>query len=267
MPKISILMSVKNGSSDLQKSIDSILKQSFQNFEFIICDDGSTDNTLSILNEYKEKDNRIVVLHNETSQGLAFSLNRCIEISKSNILARQDADDFSEPERLEKQYEFVLEHPEYAIVGTSYYKVDNTGNRLKECFPTKCPTALEQVQGGHYMHPSWMMRKDMLQKVGFYTVNKYTMRSQDYHLVMKLLGAGYSIYNMQELLYDYTIDEKTMMRSRNWKRVKGLMWIRWDAYRRNHLPLWCYIYVFKPVITNLIPQKIMFWHYKRKFKP
>lgn len=257
-------MSVKNGSDYLYRSIESIKKQTFIDWEFVICDDGSSDDTFSILKDYREKDKRIVLLHNDKCMGLAYSLNRCIEVSKSNILARQDADDFSEPNRLERQYQFVKEHPEYAIVGTCWYNVLSDGTKAMN--PIKeIPSALDQVKGGLYMHPSWMMRKDMLNKVGFYTVNKYTMRSQDYHLVMKVLGAGMKLYNLQEYLYNYTADENTMKRSRNWKRVKGLMWIRWDAYRRNHLPLWSYVYVLKPLITNLIPQKIMFKHYEKSF--
>lgn len=263
-PKISIIMSVKNGEKDLPISITSILNQSIDDWEFIICDDGSTDNTLSILKSYNQNDNRFIILHNEISRGLAFSLNRCIEVAKSNILARQDADDSSESTRLERQYKFVMEHPEYAIVGTCWYNVFSDGSKAKN--PVKeIPSAMDQVKGGLYMHPSWMMRKDLIKKVGYYTVNKYTLRSQDYHLVMKVLGAGMKLYNIQDYLYNYTADTNTMKRSRNWKRVIGLMWIRWDAYRRNHLPFWCYAYIFKPVITNLIPQSVMFKHYEKSF--
>lgn len=257
-------MSVKNGGKDLNNSIPSILNQTFRDFEFIICDDGSTDDTWQILRQFQEKDSRIILLHNEESRGLAFSLNRCIDAAKSNILARQDADDTSELNRLEKQYNFVVNHPEYAIVGTCWYNVFSNGNKFKNAVK-ELPTAMDQVKGGLYMHPSWMMRKDQLGKVGFYTVNKHTMRSQDYHLVMKLLGAGMKIYNMQEYLYNYRADENTMQRSRNWSRVRGLMWIRWDAYKRNHFPLWYYIYVLKPLITNLIPKKIMFKYYEKQF--
>ena len=265
MPKISVLMSVRNGENDLHKSIPSILNQSFKDFEFIICDDGSTDKTLDVLISYQSQDNRIVILRNDKSMGLAYSLNLCIKNSKSNILARQDADDYSEPNRLEKQYSFVIDNPQYAIVGTCWYNVFSDGSKVKN--PVKeLPTAINQVKGGLYMHPSWMMRKDQLAKVDFYTVNRHTLRSQDYHLVMKVLGAGMKLYNMQEYLYDYTMDERTMGRSRNWRRVKDLMWIRWDAYRRNHLPLWCYIYIFKPVLTNILPKSLMFWYYQNGSK-
>ena len=262
MPKISVIMSVRNGEADLPKSIDSILSQTFEDFEFIICNDGSTDGTEQVLEYYQQRDSRIVIIKNDQSKGLAYSLNKCIDSAKCDILARQDADDMSEPNRFEKQYSFVCEHPEYAIVGTSWYNVYSDGRKVEVLVKTE-PTALDQVKGGLYMHPSWMMRKEAINKVGRYTVNKYTIRSQDYHLVMKLLASGMKIYNMPDFLYDYTLDERTMMRSLNWERVKGLMWIRWDAYRRNHLPLWCYVYVFKPVVVNLIPKGLMFKHYQK----
>ncbi len=261
MPAISVIMSVKNGANTLTKSIQSVLNQTFSDFEFIICDDGSTDNTLDVLNKYREIDSRVRVLHNDESQGLAYSLNKCIEASRSNILARQDADDCSDEKRFEIQYPFVINHPEYAIVGTQWYNVSGNGN-LKLSDVKACPSAKDQIKVGLYMHPSWMMRKDMLAKVGYYTANKYTKRSQDYHLVMKVLAEGMLIYNMSEPLYYYTADDSTIARSLDWKKVKGLMWIRYDSYRRNKLPFWAYFYVLKPLISNLIPKSIMVRHYK-----
>ena len=263
-PKISVIMSVRNGERDLQKSINSLLQQTFSDWELIVCDDGSTDNTLNKLNEYANLDSRIIVLHNDESKGLAYSLNRCIEKSSSNILARQDADDASDIHRFEIQYPFVMNHPEYAVVGTCWYNVDADGNISESSVP-ELPTAKDMVKGGLYLHPSWMMRKDLISSVGFYTVNKYTIRSQDYHFIMKILAAGMSLYNMPDRLYYYTVDQNTLSRSRNWKRVKGLMWIRYDSYKRNHLPLYMYIYVLKPIITNLIPKGIMNKHYKRVY--
>lgn len=264
-PLISVVMSVKNGASSLNKSIDSIINQSFQDWEFIICDDGSSDNTYQILEDYAAADSRFVIIRNETSKGLAYSLNRCIEIAKSNILARQDADDTSALDRFEKQYPFVIAHPEYAIVGTSWNNVDENGNILCQRHPLVQPTAKEQAKGGSYMHPSWMMRKDQVAKVGYYTANKYTLRNQDYHLVMKVLGEGMILYNMPDILYNYTSDDKMLKRTRDFKKVKGLMWIAWDSFQRNHLPFYYYIYVLKPLVVHLIPESIMNKYHRRNF--
>ena len=246
----------------LHKSIESILNQTFSDFEFIICDDGSTDDTGKILESYKQKDKRIILIHNDVSKGLAYSLNKCIEVSRSNILARQDADDTSELNRFEVQYRYVQSHPQYAIVGTSWNNVSEDGEILKVTHPIAVLTALNQAKGGSYMHPSWMMRKNMLKEVGFYTVNKYTIRNQDYHLVMKILGVGMKISNLNDILYNYKVDDNMIARTRNWKRVKGLMWIIYDSFRRNNMPLWCYIYITKPLIVHLIPMFILKKYYK-----
>lgn len=263
-PLISVIMSVKNGENDLPISIKSIQNQTFSDWEFIICDDGSTDNTLEVLRNFAKEDDRIRILHNEESKGLAYSLNYCIREARSNIIARQDADDRSSEDRFERQYEFVMNHPEYAVVGTCWYNVDDSGE-VSESLVPELPSAKDMIKGGLYLHPSWMMRKNEIEKVGYYTVNKYTMRSQDYHFIMKVLASGMKLYNMPEKLYYYTADSNTMKRSRNWSRVIGLMWIRFDSYKRNHFPLSAYIYVFKPLIVNLIPESIMNNHYKRVY--
>ena len=264
-PKISVIMSVLNGEKYMKKGIESIRNQTFTDWEFIICDDGSIDSTWEILNQYAEMDSRIIPIRNDENKGLAFSLNKCIQVSRSNILARQDADDVSLDNRFKIQYEFVLEHPEYAIVGTSWNNVDEKQNRWTT-FPLTQPRAKDLIWDGGFMHPSWMMRKDQLKKVGYYTANDMTRRDQDYHLVMKIYGAGMKMYNMQDVLYEYTNDQKTFLRTKNWKRVKGLMWIRFDGYKRNHFPFWTYVVVLKPFFKNLLPTSITKRYYLRNKK-
>ena len=265
IPKISVIMSVLNGESYMSKGIDSIIAQTFTDWEFIICDDGSTDKTWNILQEYALKDNRIKVLKNDHNRGLAYSLNKCIEQSKSNILARQDADDESVPNRFEVQYPFVIKHPEYAIVGTSWYNLDSDGSRWIT-YPKSNPNIKDLLWDGGFMHPSWMMRKNQLEKVGYYTTGEYTRRDQDYHLVLKIYGAGMQMFNMQDLLYTYTNDSGTFARTKNWKRVKGLMWIRYDGYKRNRVPFWDYIFVLKPFLKNILPTAITKKYYLRNKK-
>lgn len=261
-PKISVIMSVKNGASFLERSITSILNQTFKDFEFIICNDGSTDQTQEVLEQFQARDERIILLKNDISKGLAFSLNKCIEKAQSNILARQDADDRSALDRFEKQYPFVIAHPEYAIVGTCWYN-ERADGIISQYIVPECPTARSQIFRGQYMHPTWMMRKDLIGQVNYYTANQYTMRDQDYHLVMKVLSKGLKIYNMQEPLYYYFVDESQRSRQLQWNKVKGLMWIRWDSYKRNKMPLWAYLLVLKPLITHIAPKRIMMKYYDR----
>ena len=262
IPKISVIMSVLNGETYMRKGIESIINQTFTDWEFIICDDGSTDNTWEILENYASKDSRIKIIKNESNLGLAHSLNKCIKIAKSEILARQDADDESYLNRFEKQYPYIITHPEYAIVGTAWDNTDEE-NKSWTIIPKEKPMIKDLLWDGGFMLPSWMMRKSMLERVGYYSVNKNTKRDQDYHLVLKLYGAGMKIYNMSDVLYNYTNDKKTFARTKDWKKVKGLMWIRYDGYSRNHLPFWCYIYVLKPLLKNILPVFITRKYYLR----
>lgn len=264
VPAISVIMSVYNNGSCVKRSIDSIIGQTFKDWEMIICDDGSIDDSYQIIAGYAKRDSRITVIKNERNMGLAYSLNYAISMAKSNILARQDADDWSSPNRFEIQYPFVMKHPEYAIVGTGWYNVKDN-NRFIKMLPKERPEARDLIRDGGFMHPTWMMRKDIIEKVGFYTVRNETMRSQDYHLMMKLYGAGYSACNIQHPLYYYKVDEGTFKRSKSWERVRGLMWIRWDGYRRNRFPVWAYAFVLKPLIVNLLPYEVMKKHYEKRY--
>lgn len=260
--KISVIMSVLNGEQYMSKGIDSIINQTYQDWEFIICDDGSTDNTWNILQNYAKKDKRIKSIKNEKNYGLAYSLNKCIELAQSDILARQDADDESDIHRFEKQYKYMKKHPEYSIVGTSWKNIAEN-NKTWNTYPIEFPQIKDLLWDGGFMHPSWMMRKKDLAKIDFYTANKYTRRDQDYHLILKLYGEGMKMCNMQEILYYYTNDSNTFLRTKKWKYVKGLMWIRYDGYKRNNLPLWNYIYVLKPLLKNILPKAITKKYYLR----
>ena len=115
---ISVLMSVYNNDNTLKKSIESILNQKFKNFEFLIIDDGSIDNSWEILNKFSKKNKSIKLFKNYKRKGLAFSLNKIISKSKGNYLARMDADDFSKKNRLKIQIEFLKKNEEIDLVGS-----------------------------------------------------------------------------------------------------------------------------------------------------
>ena len=114
---LSVIMPVFNGERYLTDSINSILNQSFKNFEFIIINDCSTDKTNDILNEYKSLDSRVLVINNIKNKGIAYSLNEAIKISKSDLIVRMDADDISLPNRLKKQLDYMNQNPDIAISG------------------------------------------------------------------------------------------------------------------------------------------------------
>ena len=118
-------MSVFNGEKHVNSAIKSILNQTFRDFEFIIIDDGSKDNTLKVIKEYAKIDNRIKVIRNLTNIGLTKSLNKAIKLSKGEFIARQDTDDISLPNRLEKQIEFLQKNPDCALCGSDMFRKQN----------------------------------------------------------------------------------------------------------------------------------------------
>src|SRR4051794_29608800 len=121
MPKVTVLLAVYNGERYLREAIDSILGQTFQDFEFLIINDGSTDSTREIILSYH--DPRIRLVDNEDNIGQTRSLNRGLALAAGQFVARQDADDISEPERLASQVAFLEIHPEVVLLGTWYRKI------------------------------------------------------------------------------------------------------------------------------------------------
>lgn len=169
-PKVTVLMAVYNGERFLRQAIDSILEQTFTDFEFVIVDDGSTDSTWQILQEYAEEDARIVLLQNQTNQGLAKSLNRGLEIARGEYIARMDADDVSLPERFDVQVSFLDAHTQVGVVGSAIKMIDAGGNYLKTIRHPKSHSFILWNLCFHtpFAHPAVMFRKEVVDCVGGY---------------------------------------------------------------------------------------------------
>ena len=207
-PKISVIMSVsKNYSNFLNLSIESILQQTFKEFEFIIIDDGSIDDTSEILHTYQKKDNRISV-YKQNNQGLASSLNTAISKSKTNFIARQDYDDISEISRLEKQFNWFNLNKDFVICGTFAHNIDKHNNKIGL---TKNVLTYEKHKKyleykNTILHPSVMFKKDAIINVGGYNI-KYIC-SQDYELWTRVIKK-YKIANIPEFLINLRLHDKT----------------------------------------------------------
>lgn len=169
-PRISVAMSVYNDDLFLTEAIESILGQSFGDFEFLIVDDGCTDGSGAIIDEYARRDSRIRPIH-QSNRGLIASLNRAIGEARAPLIARMDGDDVALPERFARQVAFLDAHPECGVVGTNFHNIDAAG-RVTECVdlhPLDHDGILAAL--GHYSpicHPSVMMRRAALVGVGGY---------------------------------------------------------------------------------------------------
>jgi glycosyltransferase involved in cell wall biosynthesis/radical SAM superfamily enzyme YgiQ (UPF0313 family) len=197
-PEISVVMSTYNNGKFLEEAVNSVLKQTVQNFEFIIIDDASTDNTPEILK--KLSDPRVRITRNAENLGLTKSLNRGIEYARGKYIARMDADDVSLPHRFEIQLEFLKRNPDHALVGSSYYQMDEKGD-IKNLIRvlTEDPDIREGLkQQNWFGHGSVLMRKDALLKAGGY--NEKFKYAQDYELWLRL-AEDHKIANIEEPLY------------------------------------------------------------------
>jgi len=196
-PRVSVLMSVWNGERYLRQAIDSILGQTFSDFEFIIVDDASTDSTEAIMQSYH--DPRILLLKNEHRVGFVRSLNRGLLIGTGEYIARQDADDISLPERITKQVDYLDRHPEVGLLGTWTEAIDEQGAFIGE-WRTPVTNGLIQwslLFGTCLAHPSIMMRRSTVEKAGAY--DERMSQSEDYELWCRM-SSQTQVANLPEVL-------------------------------------------------------------------
>ena len=171
-PFVSVIMSVYDGHKYLGQTIESVLGQTYRYFEFIIIDDGSSDGSLDIIQSYKEKDSRIILIQNETNIGLALSLNKGIQIAQGKYLARMDADDICLPDRFKMQVEFLEQNPGIWILGCNVFHIDEQGEIIKE---GKYATDSNDLRwnmlfgkSGVICHPCVMMVAEKIRESGLY---------------------------------------------------------------------------------------------------
>lgn len=256
MPKISVIMGVYNCKNieALNKSVESIINQAYSDWEFIICNDGSTDNTLKILNSLKTKDNRIKVISYTKNQGLRHALNQCIKVSEGEYIARQDDDDISDIHRFERELVYLEEHKNISIVGCTANVFDMNGT-WGNCKVPENPEPKDFYWNSPFIHPSVIMRKNDLVKAGCYRIAKETRRCEDYDLFMTMYSMGMRGHNIQEDLYQYKIinsDKKYRPMKYRIDEAK----VRFIGYKKIGILIKGIPYVLKPIIIGLIPQCI-----------
>ncbi|MGJ0344510.1 glycosyltransferase [Aliarcobacter cryaerophilus] len=239
MIDVSVLMSVYNSENTLSKAIESILNQSFKNFEFIIIDDCSTDKSYEILKEYENKDCRIKLYQNEKNLGLAASLNRGLKLCNSSLVARMDSDDYSYPERLEKQYNYFLNNKNIDVLGTAIALIDSNGIRYNDYFfPTTHEDIVKRLnKSSPFAHPTVMYRKSLIFYVGGY--DESLKRAQDYDLWKRLRNNA--IYaNLDEVLLLYTLSLN--------KSFKSILYELRVSLKENKLSLIPWIHFLKNLL-------------------
>ena len=248
---VSVVMSVFNGSEFLIRSIESILCQNLESIEFVIIDDGSTDDSIQIINKYARSDQRIRCLRRNNG-GLTSALNLGIEHTSCPYIARQDADDFSMPDRLAKQLAFLEDNRNVGLVGTGFADVDENLNILRSNCTVLLPSAIRQalIMGNSLCHSSIMFRKDIFEKIGGY--RKEFRYSQDYMLYFDFLRFS-EIAILPEILVHRLVTEGMITRRHSRSQRFWSAIARHQAICAGLYGITAYGYVLRALTGNLLP--------------
>lgn len=256
--EISVIMGVYNPKSreQLMAAVESIVNQTFQNWEMLLYDDGSEPIYIPVIQEAADMDSRITLIRNEKNHGLAYGLNQCIQRAKGRYIARMDDDDISKPQRLEKMYEFLEKHKEYQWVGSNSELIDEHGvwgNDTMEEIPGK----EDFLAYSPYIHPTVVFRKKVLERLKGYKVAEETRRCEDYELFMRLHERGYRGYNLQESLLQYREDLNAYKKRKYCYRIREMK-VRYEGFKKlGILKPQTVPYVVRPLVSGLISPKLI----------
>lgn len=263
--KVSVIMAAYNCESTISEAIDSILKQTYSNYELIICDDCSTDETYRILTKYKKKyEDKIILIQNSENKKLPYSLNHCLEYASGQYIARMDGDDISLPDRFEKQVYFLKNHPEIDLVGTAMTVFDGqkvVGSVVK---PEKVDKYSLKISPC-FCHATIMTYKYVYDELNGYSLDKKNIRVEDVNLWFRFFAHGFNGANLSEELYVVT-DDNTAYKRRKFKLRINAMRTLYDGYKLLDYPLKDYPLIILPVIKGLAPKFVYNLFRNRKFK-
>lgn len=200
-PFVSVIMPVYNAGDFLVEAIESIRLQTHSNWELICIDDSSTDDSLTILENYQKLDKRIKVYRNKTNKGIGYSLNRALKLAKGSLIARMDADDISLPDRFAKQVGLLLKRPTVVACGGQAAMIDRKGIIFAyKRFPTESKKLYEMIMRMvPIQHPIIMAKASSLKK---YRYNEYVTTAEDVDMLFYLLNKG-ALSNVDSVIYKY----------------------------------------------------------------
>lgn len=264
-PRVSIITGIYNCAETLPEALDSILNQTFTDWKMIMCDDGSSDDTLTVANEYKCRfPDKFVVIQNEKNMGLNYTLNRCLEYADTQYVARMDGDDISLPERLEKEVTFLDENLDYAFVSTPmiYFDEDGEFRRGKGHGEPKLENF---AKFSPFCHAPCMVRKEAYEAVGGYSKRKNRLRVEDWDMWIRMYEIGLKGFVLTEPYYMMRDDRNAISRRKFKYRVNEAL-VVFSAVKKLGLSKKYYLFGLKPIIVGLLPKRLYKILHSRKVK-
>lgn len=250
-PLVSVLMGIYNCASTLEEAVDSILHQTYENWELIMCDDCSSDDTYETALRIARKDGRIRVLKNEKNLTLAPTLNHCLREAKGEFTARMDGDDICPADRFQKEVDFLNENPQYALVSGSMEMYDENGVfRVVRYAPD--PEPKDFLNRSPFCHAACMMHRRVLEDLGGYDTSEKVNRVEDYDLWIRLYEKGYKGHNLPDVLYRMRDDRNAFSRRKFKYRINESR-LKLRVCRNNNLSLLSRVSALKPILVGLLP--------------
>ena len=263
--KISVVMGIYNCANTLEEAIDSLLNQTYTNWNLIMCDDGSTDDTYSVAKRYKELyPDKIILIRNKQNIGLNYTLNHCLKYANGEYIARMDGDDISLPERFEKEVDFLDNHPQYSIVSTPMIHFDEFGE-FRKGIGNGEPRLNSFAKGTPFCHAPCMVRREAYEAAGGYSVSKQRLRVEDWDLWIRMYEKGYKGYVLEQPLYMMRDDRNAYSRRKFKYRINEIR-VVFMAIKLLKLPKRKYIWAFRPFVAGITPRFIYNIVHKRNLK-
>jgi glycosyltransferase involved in cell wall biosynthesis len=237
MPKVSIILPVYNGEEFLRQAINSVLLQSFADWEMIIINDGSSDTSGSIIGSFVSKDSRIRQIVHERNLGLVASLNEGVAVSSGEYLARLDSDDFwSDPDKLARQAAYLDNNPQCGLVGTRAEMVDMAGKHLYDFKPPSDDKNIRKqiLLRNCFIHSSILIRKNILQQAGGYRVEDRHV--EDYSLWLRM-GKLAGFANLPEVSVVYRKNPSGITRTKNREQVRAALQLV-EKFKNEYPGIW-----------------------------
>lgn len=263
--KVSIIMGIYNCESTLESSIESIIGQTYSNWELIMCDDCSTDNTYEIAKIYLEKyPEKIKLIKNEVNLTLGPTLNKCLKLATGEYIARHDGDDLYVRDKLEKQVKFLEANKDIDLVGTAMKVFDEKGvygERLSKTMPK----LVDLMKETPFSHATIMAKYNVYKELNGYSEALDRRGVEDYDLWFRFYEKGFRGCNLGEALYEVREDRNAYKRKNIKRRINE---IKTMLNGRKILGL-SFIYnisVIKPIITIIIPTKLLMNYHRYKLK-
>lgn len=238
MSKLTVIMSAFNAEQYIETSLISLLDQSYQDFELIMINDGSTDQTQSIMLKYKDRFKKCRLLVNEFNEGIPVSRNRALLIAEGEYVAIQDADDISFKDRLLKEIQYLDKNNSVIVVGSYAMKINHSGELIGSMVYPPLDTVgafsvITKYKLNPIIDPTCMYRKETILKHGAYSMVPEIATALDFELWCRLLCHGYLVSNITEPLISYRINPNGVTRTRNKEMVEATDVI-WSRFRRKN---------------------------------